>query len=70
MDSLFDSIMSGLDEAIDDARQKRNLQKTILSSDSHKKESCRSSEFRLVFSEHSQYDEQNRIYYFKPMKRI
>lgn len=59
MDSLFDSIMSGLDEAIDDARHKRNLQKTILSSDSHKKESCRSSEFRLVFSECSQYDEQN-----------
>lgn len=59
MDSVFDSIMSGLDEATDDARHKRNLQKTTLSSDSHKKESCRSSEFRLVFSENSQYDEQN-----------
>lgn len=59
MDSVFDSIMSGLDEVIEDARHKRNLQKTILSSDSHKKESCRSSEFRLVFSERSQYDEQN-----------
>lgn len=59
MDSVFDSIMSGLDEAIDDARHKRDLQKTILSSDSHKKESCRSSEFRLVFRECSQYDEQN-----------
>lgn len=59
MDSVFDSIMSGLDEAIDDARHKRNLQKTILSSDSHKKESCRSSEFRLVFRKRSQYDEQN-----------
>lgn len=59
MDSVFDSIMSGLDEAIDDARHKRDLQKTILSSDSHKKESCRSSEFRLVFRERSQYDERN-----------
>ena len=59
MNSIFDSIITGLDEAIDDARHKRNLQKTILSSDSHKKESCRSSEFRLVFYKHSQYDEQN-----------
>lgn len=59
MNSIFDSIITGLDEAIDDARHKRNLQKTILSSDSHKKESCRSSEFRLVFNKHSQYDEQN-----------
>lgn len=59
MNSIFDSIITGLDEAIDDARHKRNLQKTILSSDSHKKESCRVAEFRLVFSEHSQYDEQN-----------
>lgn len=59
MDSVFDSIMSGLDEAIDDARQKRNLQKSILSSACYKKESCRASEFRLVFSERSQYDEQN-----------
>lgn len=59
MDSLFDSITSGLDEAIDDARQKRNLQKSILSSTCHKKESCHASEFRLVFSERSQYDEQN-----------
>ena len=59
MDSVFDSIMSGLNEAIDDARHKRNLQKTILSSGSYKKESCHASEFRLVFSEHSQYDEQN-----------
>lgn len=59
MNSIFDSIITGLDEAIDDARHKRNLQKTILSSDSHKKESCRSSEFRLVFREHAQYDEQN-----------
>lgn len=59
MNSIFDSIITGLDEVIEDARHKRNLQKTILSSDSHKKESCRSSEFRLVFSERSQYDEQN-----------
>lgn len=58
MDSVFDSIMSGLDEAIDDARQKRNLQKSILSG-SYEKESCRASEFRLVFRERSQYDEQN-----------
>lgn len=59
MNSIFDSIITGLDEVIEDARHKRNLQKTILSSDRHKKESCRSSEFRLVFSERSQYDEQN-----------
>lgn len=58
MDSVFDSIIAGLDEAIDDARQKKNLQKSILSG-SYKKESCRASEFRLVFCECSQYDEQN-----------
>lgn len=61
MSNVFDSIIEGLDEVIEDARHKRNLQKTILSSDSHKKESCRSSEFHLVFNKRSQYDEQNRI---------
>ena len=60
MSNVFDSIMSGLDETIEDARQKRNLQKNILSSGRYEKESCRTSEFRLVLSENSQYDEQNR----------
>ena len=58
MSNVFDSIIAGLNEAIDDARQKRTLQKSILSG-SYEKESCRASEFRLVFSDRSQYDEQN-----------
>lgn len=60
MSNVFDSIIEGLDEVIEDARQKRNLQKSILSG-SYKKESCRALEFCLVFSKCSQYDEQNRI---------
>lgn len=34
-------------------------QKNTLSSAYHEKESCRTSEFRLVFRERAQYDEQN-----------
>ena len=58
MSNVFDSIIAGLDDAIDDARQKRNLKKRIPSG-SYEKESCHASEFRLVLSENSQYDEQN-----------
>ena len=58
MSNVFDSIIAGLNEAIDDARQKRTLQKSILSG-SYEKESCRASEFRLVFRARSQYDERN-----------